>query len=81
MATLHTFQVGQTYIYEGMGKMILSWEIVSRTAGSLTMKNRTFGTVKRNISRITSVTREEVEVVRIFKQDKHSTMYATNIAQ
>ena len=72
------FQVGQTYLYSNNRGMKLSWEIVSRTAGALVMKNRTFGTVKRNIIRITSVSNEEVEVVRIFKRDKFSKMYATN---
>ena len=73
------FEVGKSYVYRKNSKaMKLTWTVVSRTAGTVVLKNRNFGEIKRNIIHLDNVQNEKMEAVRIFKGDKFSLMSACN---
>ena len=73
------FEVGKSYVYRQNAKaMKLTWTVVSRTAGTVVLKNRNFGEIKRNIIHLDNVQNEKMEAVRIFKGDKFSLMSACN---
>jgi hypothetical protein len=73
------FEIGKSYVYRQNAKaMKLTWTVISRTAGTVVLKNRNFGEIKRNIIHLDNVQNEKMEAVRIFKGDKFSLMSACN---
>jgi hypothetical protein len=73
------FEIGKTYVYKKSSSgMKLTWTVISRTTGTVTIKNHCFGEIKRNIIRLDGVSNEKIEAVKIFKRDKFSVMSACN---